>query len=45
MTATLEHLYAVAKDSRRCILNGLERWQTEKSLSALSADQEGGAAS
>lgn len=43
MTATLEHLYAVAKDSRRCILNGLERWQTEKSLSAQNADHDGDA--
>lgn len=37
MSATLEHLYAVAKDSRRCIFNGLERWQTEKSLADWAA--------
>ena len=37
---TLEHLYAVARDSRRCILNGLERWQTEKTLSARRAGEQ-----
>lgn len=30
MSATLEHLYAVAKDSRRCIGNALTRWQLDK---------------
>ena len=36
MTETLEHLYAVSKDSRRCIFNGLTRWQLEKN--SASAD-------
>ena len=30
MGETLKALYGVAKDSRRCILNGLSRWQLEK---------------
>lgn len=30
MRDTLEHLFAVARDSRRCIYNGLTRWQLEK---------------
>ena len=35
---TLEHLYAVTKDGRRCVLNGLTRWQLEKSSSAAQQD-------
>ena len=30
MGETLKALYGVARDSRRCILNGLSRWQLEK---------------
>ena len=38
MAQTLEHLYAVTKDGRRCVLNGLTRWQLEKSSSAAQQD-------
>ena len=30
MAQTLEHLYGVAKDSRRCIFNALTRWQLDR---------------
>lgn len=40
MAQTLEHLYAVTKDGRRCVLNGLTRWQLEKSCSAAHKDAE-----
>ena len=30
MAETLEHLYASYKDARRCVFNGLTRWQLEK---------------
>ncbi len=38
MGATLEHLYGVAGDSRRCILNALTRWQLEKASAAASGE-------
>lgn len=34
MAQTLEHLYAITKDGRRCVLNGLTRWQLDKSSAA-----------
>ncbi|CAK7004661.1 MAG: tRNA-cytidine(32) 2-sulfurtransferase [Desulfovibrio sp.] len=34
MAQTLEHLYAVTKDGRRCVLNGLTRWQLDRSSAA-----------
>ena len=40
MGETLEHLYNVSKDSRRCIFNGLTRWQLEKNSAAPAADQK-----
>lgn len=46
MGETLKALYGVAKDSRRCILNGLSRWQLEKnSLPDVTdaGEQESGA--
>ena len=46
MSETLKALYGVAKDSRRCILNGLSRWQLEKnSLPDVTdaGEQESGA--
>ncbi|MBQ9451944.1 MAG: tRNA 2-thiocytidine biosynthesis protein TtcA [Desulfovibrio sp.] len=32
MGTTLEHMYRVSKDSRRCIVNGLTRWQLQKDM-------------
>ena len=40
MSETLEHLYAVSKDSRRCIFNGLTRWQLEKNSASTDLSQE-----
>ena len=38
MAQTLEHLYAVTKDGRRCVLTGLTRWQVENSSTAAQQD-------
>lgn len=40
MGETLEHLYKVSKDSRRCIFNGLTRWQLEKNRVAAAVGDE-----
>ena len=40
MSETLEHLYAVSKDSRRCIFNGLTRWQLEKNSASTDLSLE-----
>ena len=40
MGETLEHLYRVSKDSRRCIFNGLTRWQLEKNSTAAALGDE-----
>lgn len=40
MGETLEHMYGVAKDARRCIFNGLTRWQLEKGVMAAQARLE-----
>ena len=38
MSATLEQLYGVARDARRCIYNGLARWQMEQNSAAPQED-------
>lgn len=40
MGETLEHLYKVSKDSRRCVFNGLTRWQLEKNSVAAAVGDE-----
>ena len=40
MGETLQHLYGVSKDSRRCIFNGLTRWQLEKNSAVAGLDDE-----
>ena len=40
MGETLQHLYGVSKDSRRCIFNGLTRWQLEKNSVAAGMSDE-----
>ena len=39
MGETLKALYGVARDSRRCIFNGLSRWQLEKNSLPDVADE------